>query len=214
MHHHFPPLASSHFVEEGLGTALSTQWRALGAGRGRTSATGRATVPLPPHPWLVASQPSSCQGIQFHAFVYGAGEGTTSLAPHPRLEAKVAPRLGWRMQASEWEDQKGYCSCPLCGELAMGYIPAVVVVVGEPQKQCLHSHPMLQDPAPRRLSEEAAFLLINLCAVSSQEFRILETTLPKENRCRCKSIKHILPGVNGEERSLSSSLPVYEISSG
>lgn len=73
---------------------------------------------------------------------------------------------------------------------------------------------MLHDPAPRRLSEEAAFLLINLCAVSSQEFRILETTLPKENRCRCKSIKHNLPGVNGEERSLSASLPVYEISSG
>lgn len=63
-------------------------------GRGRTSATGRATVPLPPHPWLVASQPSSCQGIQFHAFVYGAGGGTTSLAPHLRLEAKVAPPMG------------------------------------------------------------------------------------------------------------------------
>lgn len=97
MHHHFLSLASSHFMEEGLGAALSTQWRALGAGRGRTSATGRATVPLLPHPWLVASQPSSCQGIQFHAFVYGVGGGTTFLAPHLGMEAKVAPRLGWGM---------------------------------------------------------------------------------------------------------------------
>lgn len=33
-----------------------------------------------------------------------------------------------------------------------GVYPAVVVVVEELQKQCLKSHPMLQNPAPRRLS--------------------------------------------------------------
>lgn len=45
-----------------------------------------------------------------------------------------------------------------------GVYPAVVVVVGELQKQCLQSYPM---PASCRLSEEAAFLLINLCSLLS-----------------------------------------------
>lgn len=48
MYHHFPPLASSHFLEEGLGTALGTHWCTLGAGHGRTSAPGRAALSLCP----------------------------------------------------------------------------------------------------------------------------------------------------------------------
>lgn len=66
---------------------------ALGT-HGGTSAAGRPASPLPPHPWLVAVPPSSCQGVQFLAFVYGTGEGSTSLAPHLPLEAQAVLGLG------------------------------------------------------------------------------------------------------------------------
>lgn len=76
----------TRFSEKGLGMALGTH--------GGTSAAGRPASPLPPHPWLVAVPPSSCQGVQFLAFVYGTGEGSTSLAPHLPLEAQAVLGLG------------------------------------------------------------------------------------------------------------------------
>lgn len=92
---------------------------ALGT-HGGTSAAGRPASPLPPHPWLVAVPPSSCQGVQFLAFVYGTGEGSTSLAPHLPLEAKAVLGLCISyacMQLGAEEMGKGRRS--LCGEPAI-----------------------------------------------------------------------------------------------
>lgn len=104
---------------------LGTQWSALGASHVRTSATGRTAIPLPPYPWLVAVQPSSCQGggFQFLAFVWGWGVGTTSLAPLLYLEAKVGPPAGpcvFHMHASGsvWGSERVVAALWRCGELA------------------------------------------------------------------------------------------------
>ena len=46
--------------------------------------------------WWPHSLPAA-KGFSSMPLSMGQEGGTTSLAPHPRLEAKVAPRLGWGM---------------------------------------------------------------------------------------------------------------------
>lgn len=92
-------------------------------------------------------------------------------APPPWLPVSV-----WKPKSLLGSD--GACKC-LSGKIRKGIVPArcvvswqrgvypAVVIVGELRKQRLQSHPMLQDPALHRLSEDAASLLINRCHLLS-----------------------------------------------
>lgn len=97
------------------------------------------SIPLPPHPWLVAPPSSSCQGLSFLPLYTGQEGLPPPWLPFSIRKPKSLLQQGAAhfvcLQVAQWEDQKGNGRCLLCAELARERVLGHCLWLGESHRK-------------------------------------------------------------------------------